>query len=225
MTIKYCLPIIKSNTEEIEKIIKDNKDSYYLFEVWLDYIEDLNLEFIEKLTASLGERIIFLFRRQGLERVKMDKKRKHQIINLLKDSSALLDLDIFNQKKEIDYIYSHKIKLNLILSYHNYKQTPHDKNLNKIIKHMKKYRPLIYKVSTFCQKEEDCLRLLNLLIKIRKKNVKFIILGMGQHGVATRIFGTVWGNEMIFAPKTLKQKSAPGQIIKEDLERILKIIC
>lgn len=219
MKIKYCLPVIKSNIKEVQKIIKENKTHGY-FEIWLDYIEDLDLEFIGKLKKSLEGRVIFLFRRQNLEKVKMDLNLRYKIINLLKNSEVLLDLDIFNQKQELKYIYNNKINLNLILSYHNYKKTPEDDELNKIIEEMRKYKPFIYKVSTFCQTDQDCLRLLDLLMKLKKEKLKFIILGMGEKGRKTRIFSPVLGNQMNFAPTSLKEKSAPGQLTKSQLDKI-----
>ena len=45
---------------------------------------------------------------------------------------------------------------------------------------------------------------------------------MGEFGTITRIFGTLWGNEMIYAPKEKKNASAPGQLTKIQLETIFK---
>lgn len=47
---------------------------------------------------------------------------------------------------------------------------------------------------------------------------------MGEFGIITRIFGTIWGNEMIFAPKSIEGASAPGQLTKKQLEDIFKAL-
>lgn len=220
MRIKYCLPIIKSNFEEIEKITGKNID-YDYFEIWLDYIKDLKIEYVEKLSKKLKDKVIVLFRRKNLEKIKMDESLRYQIIDLIKDSKSLLDLDISNQKKELSYINNHQIKLSLIVSYHNYKKTPDNEELDEIIEEMKKYQTLIYKISTFCQTEEDCLRLMDLLIKLKRENLKFIVLGMGEKGRKSRIFTPALGNQMNFAPVSLKEKSAPGQLTKNQLDKLV----
>jgi 3-dehydroquinate dehydratase type I len=75
-----------------------------------------------------------------------------------------------------------------------------------------------------CQTEQDALRLLQLLLELKAKNQRCIILGMGEHGITTRIFGTLWGNELIFAPETLAEQSAPGQLTRQQLDNITAIL-
>lgn len=224
MKNKYCLPIIKKTTKEVLRIINNNLTKYSYFEVWLDYIDDFELEFIQKLSEKLGKKLILLFRRQGLASIKMDLEKRFRIISSLQNSRCLLDLDIGTQKQEVDYMNTHQLKLKTILSYHNYQATPPQEELIKILDDMFKNNATIYKLSTFCESSDDAVRLLNILLVLRNKKLKHIILGMGKHGVITRIFGTLWGNEMIFAPSSLKDKSAPGQLTKGELEEIFRII-
>ena len=66
MQINYCLPIIKNNKEEILEIIEKNISEFQFFEVWLDYVEDLDDVFVEKLINLLNDRLIVLFRRQKI---------------------------------------------------------------------------------------------------------------------------------------------------------------
>ena len=47
---------------------------------------------------------------------------------------------------------------------------------------------------------------------------------MGEKGFITRIFGTIWGNEITFAPKTLAEKSASGQLTKKQMEDVFSKI-
>ena len=100
--------------------------------------------------------------------------------------------------------------------------TPEDNKLREIIDIMDEYRPTVYKIATMCTNERDALRLLQLLLELKKRNLKYILLGMGKSGVITRIFGTLWGNEMIFAPRVSIEQSAPGQLTRNQLENIFK---
>lgn len=230
--IKYCLPIIKNSKEEVLQEILHNLDRYDFFEVWLDYIEDLDEDFIKTITHKFKGKLILLLRRQNLETGKLSSDLKNKIIKLLEDSKSILDLDIVDQKDELEFLTKSNSKVKRIVSYHNYKETPSLENLEDIIEEMENFNPDIFKIATFCKNEEDSLKLLNLLLILKKQNEqvlsnqnkKFIILGMGGKGLITRIFGAVWGNEFNFAPVDLKERSAEGQLTKRQLESILKEI-
>src|SRR3989344_5175296 len=189
MNIRYCLPIVKNKKEKIVAIIKNNQD-YSYFELWLDYIKDLDVELVKQLADQMGEKLILVFRRKNLEAVQLNSKKRQEIISLLNNSLALLDLDIFNQKEELEYIRANDLKIKTIISYHNYDQTPEDEKL----------------------------------YAMKEKHVKCIILGMGNFGMVTRIFGSIWGNEMIFAPITKPEESAEGQLTKKQLEKIFELL-
>lgn len=217
----YCLPIIKKDKKKILEIVEKNKNSYSYFEIWLDYIQDLNEDFIENLIQKYPNKIIFLFRRQALEKNKMTASKKKELLVFLANKKAFVDLDI-SQQEELNFLDISKY--NLILSYHDYTKTPENENLYKIIKTMEKYNPSIYKISTFCVKDQDPLRLLNLLLQLKSENKKFIILGMGHKGLITRIFGSYLGNELIFAPKKIKEQSAQGQLTLKQFKTIFSTI-
>lgn len=222
MKNKYCLPIIKTKKEEVLKIIHSSIANYTYFEVWLDYIDNLDSLFIEELVKLLDKRLILLFRRQNLEKVKIDLDKRLEIISLLNNSQSLIDLDIFDQKEELNYIAKDQLKIKLIVSYHDYQQTPRNEKLKEIVGIMNKYKPTIYKIATICNSQKDALRLLQLLLEFKEKNLKYIVLGMEKFGEITRIYGTIWGNEMIFAPQKNIDQSALGQLTRDQLQTIFK---
>jgi len=82
---------------------------------------------------------------------------------------------------------------------------------------MNKHNPDIYKIATMCTSETDALKLLLLQQNLKGQNKRHIVLGMGEFGTITRVFGTLWGNELIYAPLTQEEASAPGQLTKEEL--------
>ncbi len=222
MNKKYCLPIFKSKKEEVLEVIRSNIAEYSYFEVWLDYIDDLDETFIKELMELLQEKLILLFRRQNLEKVKLELEKRIRVISLLGNSESLIDLDVFDQKDELEYIKNAQLEIKTIVSYHDYEKTPESEKLKEILDTMNKYKPTIYKVSTMCTKEIDALRLLQFLLELKERNLKYIVLGMGKSGMITRIFGTLWGNEMIFAPRVAIEQSAPGQLTRDQLEAIFK---
>ncbi|MBI2597270.1 type I 3-dehydroquinate dehydratase [Candidatus Daviesbacteria bacterium] len=224
MKIKYCLPIIKNSKEEVLQEILQNLERYDFFEVWVDYIENIDEKFVQNLKEQFREKLIVVFRRQNLEELKMSKDERLKIISILKNSRALLDLDIFGQKEELDHIKNNRQEVKTIVSYHNYKETPDDSKLKEIIDTMKIHDPAIFKIATKCNSPKDALRLMGLFLAMKEEGVKGIVLGMGKFGIITRIFGTMWGNEMIFAPKNVAESSAPGQLTKKHLETIFRVL-
>lgn len=223
MKINYCLPIIKNNKKKVLEIVNQNVPYYSYFEIWLDYLQDLDTEFIDLLCSLYEEKLVFLFRRQNLEEIKMPKDAREKIIWQIANTKSLLDLDI-SQKSELDYIKDKNLKPNLILSLHDYKKTPSFPEMIDTISDMEKHHPEIIKFSTFCNSEQDCVKLLNLLMHLKQEKKKFIVMGMGEEGVIARVAGAIWGNEMNYAPISLEEKSAPGQLTKVDLEKVLEII-
>lgn len=197
-------------------MIFENRKAYDFFEIWLDYVEDLDLAFIKELIKKYNGKLIFLFRRQNLEKIHLLLKNRLEIMDLVGKSSCLVDLDL-SQEEEL----KHSGKVKLIASYHNYQETPSDEKLAEIIEKMRQFKPTVYKISAFCKSDLDSLRLMDLLLELRDQKHRYIILGMGEKGRMTRIAGAVLGNEFNFAPLTLSGKSASGQLTKRDLEKII----
>jgi 3-dehydroquinate dehydratase-1 len=217
MTPQYCLPILKSDKAEVLGLVQANLDNYGFFEVWLDYVEDIDDNFMAKL-GDLGERLVVTFRRKDLETPKMDAGQRQKLLESLANTPVLVDLDITTQKAELDQAKG----LNLVTSYHNYQKTPDTLQLEAIIDTMRTYQPAVFKLSTLCQTAEDALRLLQQLLKLKDSGLDAIVSGMGEHGAATRIFGPLWGSKMVFAPLDADEASAPGQLTRQQLETIFK---
>lgn len=221
MKIKYCLPIIKNTKKEVLKSLRIR--GYNFYEIWLDYIQDLDGQFILNIAKKYNNKLIFLFRRKNLEKIKLSLERRKEIILILKKFNVFLDIDFLTQYEDLESL-KNSGKIKLILSYHNYRETPKFDYLNILINKMMKYDPYIFKIATFCKEETDSLNLLNLLLKLNEQRIRYIIVGMGSKGLITRIAGALWGNEINFAPADLAQKSAEGQLTQKQLEKILQEI-
>jgi 3-dehydroquinate dehydratase I len=220
MNYSYCLPVIQSKKSDVQKQIKKSADEYRYFEIWLDYIEDLDETFVMDLIKELNEKLIVLFRRQNLEKTTMSALKRNKYLALFSNTQAFVDLDVFDQKTELLFCDTNKLTIKKIISYHNYAITPDTNRMHEILHEMDGYSPHIYKIATMINSDEDALRLLQLLQFIKQKDKKYIILGMGKKGQFTRIVGSLLGNEMIFAPSNANGITAPGQLLKDQFETI-----
>ena len=62
MQIKYCLPLVCERAQEVTDAIAQHEREYAFFEVWLDYLDEANGDFIRQLSEQYPDRILFLFR-------------------------------------------------------------------------------------------------------------------------------------------------------------------
>jgi|SRR5665213_2153103 len=222
MRIDYCLPIIKGAKADVLETIRNNDVEYSYFEVWLDYVDGVDEAFINQLVELAGKKLVLLFRRQNLEPINMPAEQRFDILSQLDKTPVLVDLDITTQLAELDYARGHNLTLKTIVSYHNYEQTPDSARLEAIIGTIGGYQPDIYKLAALCGSSEDALRLLQQLLAFTAQDQAAIVLGMGEPGLVTRVFGALWGNAMTFAPLIKQEQSAPGQLTRRQLEAVFK---
>lgn len=224
MKDKYCLPIIASDMAEIRQLIEGNEQNYGYFEIWLDYIDVLDEQELFKIIENYASRIVLVFRRQKLEEITMPLPRRLELLEKLGDKECLIDLAIPQQIEELEYVKNNGLNLKTIISFHDYDKTPGDEELDSLIKKMNDYSAYIVKVATFCNEETDALRLLELQVRLKKQGRKHIILGMGEAGKITRVYGTLWGNALAFVPNTMDKASDPGQFTLKNFDNIIKTL-
>ena len=170
MKPKFCLPIIETAKAEVFKIIEKNND-FDFFEVWIDHVKDSDRQFIKTLINLLKDRLIIVLRRIDGKDIENNFKKRIEVIRLLNNKPCLLDLDIKNTK-ELNFISQNDLHISLINSFHDFKKTPSKKVIFQIISAMKKNKPKIIKIATFCRSEEDAVRLMNILQTLNKEGRK-----------------------------------------------------
>jgi 3-dehydroquinate dehydratase-1 len=220
----YCLPIIATSVHEIESVIGINIYMYQYFEIWIDYIEHFQTSQLVNLAKLYPGRLIVVFRRKLLERPLLDTEIHKQILAKLSLYDCYIDLDIFDQQSELAQIKGTHMETSVICSYHNYENTPSMTELSNIIASMMQYEPQIYKISCHCQNEQSALRLLELLLDLKVQKLKYIVLGMGDYGSITRLYGPLWGNHLNFLALRPGMESANGQLSIDQFKKISKTI-
>lgn len=220
--LKLCLPIIQASVADVLDDITAASKDYQIIEIWLDYVEDLRKETVATLLQPITRAIpLLLFRRQKLETIRMPLELRCDIMREL-PVTAWLDLDVRHQREEINWCREHRPDLSLVISYHNYDETPSDTELRSIVAEMDQAGATIFKFSTFCQSRHDALRLMSLLLELKEQGRRTTVLGMGEQGKATRIIGPLWGSEIAYAPQDVANSSAPGQLSLKQLSAIFK---
>jgi len=110
---------------------------------------------------------------------------------------------------------NHKCKV--IVSYHNYDETPDFAELQRIADTAHSMGADVAKVACMCKSKSDVLNLLNLY----NSDYQLLAIGMGAVGSVTRIAAVSMGAPFTFVAVADGNATAPGQIT-EDIMRILK---
>lgn len=111
---------------------------------------------------------------------------------------------------------AHEAGMKVVMSYHNFNETPHDSDLREKLKNMEVLGGDILKVAVMPKNDFDTRRMIELSLATNKERSKpSVIIAMGKKGEITRIIGRETGACLTFA--SCENGSAPGQLGLEEL--------
>lgn len=112
--------------------------------------------------------------------------------------------------------------LTTIASHHDFTATPDDATLNAIADEARDRGAAICKIAATAQCASDTTRLLDLL-RARAADQGMIVIAMGPHGVASRVFFPLCGSLLTYG--FLDEAVAPGQLSIRELRAELARYC
>lgn len=218
MRERICVSIGAKTIKELSSSIKKALDLSDFLEIRFDFLEQSDFSSAIKITDLVKSRSVFTlrplkqhgeFRGNEIERIEILKK-------LYDVHPMLLDVEydtIINNTSLNNYLQN---KSNVLISWHNFFNTPSDEYLEKKINDMKKFSNNI-KLVTMATNVTDSLRVLNLYDKFKDSNL--ITFAMGDCGVISRILCTFYGKSP-FTYASLEKSIAPGQLSVIEMRRI-----
>ena len=105
----------------------------------------------------------------------------------------------------------------VIISYHNFKETPPDQQLVKLIRKGKAKGGDIIKLAVMSRTEEDVTRLLGLTYQHRDDHI--ITISMGKKGRISRIVAPLFGSLLTYG--YVDSPIAPGQLSIGELKKMM----
>ncbi|GAA3020584.1 type I 3-dehydroquinate dehydratase [Tetragenococcus solitarius] len=234
---KMCVPITGKTTEEIAEQANRAKQSIAEIVEWRadlfsesQEIDDM-METLEMIAGILPEKIL-LFTFRSVEEGgnwPVSLKMYHDLC-LAAASTQMIDLiDIEFGKVEFlgrKFVQDLKIQgVKIIMSSHDYDQTPEDATMIYRIGVMNQFGADIGKIAAMPHSLEDVLRMMNIVSKSRAFNqLPIATISMGDLGKVSRITGEITGSVLTFGSLEDAQTSAPGQIPIEELQFILETL-
>jgi 3-dehydroquinate dehydratase-1 len=219
---RICVSIGAKTIKELSSSIKKALELSDFLEIRFDFLEQADFSSAIKITDLVKSRSVFTlrplkqhgeFRGNEIERIELLKK-------LYDVHPMLLDVEydtIINNTSLNNYLQN---KSNVLISWHNFFNTPSDEYLEKKINDMKKFSNNI-KLVTMAKNVTDSFRLLNLYEKFKDSNL--ITFAMGDYGIISRILCTIYGKSP-FTYASLEKPIASGQLSVIEMRRIYERI-
>jgi len=169
-------------------------------------LSHLRLEDIAILKKESNKKLIFTCRGGVFK----DDKNEEAYLNAIESAYDYIDIDLEKDGHLLPSLLqalSHS-STQVILSYHNYKETPSSTELEQIIQKLSSSQADLIKIATMALSIED----VNRLMVCQLKNKNTICLGMGAHATESRIRSLKNGGFFTFVAYDVSKSTAQGQI-------------
>lgn len=205
-----CVPIKQKSSKEAIKTMVSAQRVADLSEIWFDEILDFSEKKLNEIIKKKKMPIIYKW--QG---------NHENLKTILKKNIEYIDIDLKTKKTIINEIRTLSPKTKIIMSFHDFKKTPKDSDLKKIISKMKTKKIDIFKIATFANDLSDNFRIFKILSDLKEKGEKAICLCMGEKGKFSRVAGHLLGNYLMYAPLDKKDITAEGQLTVKEIKKCL----
>ncbi len=131
-------------------------------------------------------------------------------LKAIESSYEYIDIDLQHDGHLLPKLYPalSQSSCQLILSYHNYNETPSSKKLAEIIHELTSSKADLIKVATLLHQQDD----IEKLIQAQNSHKNTICLGMGELATKSRIQSLLNGGAFTFAAYDLSKSTAKGQL-------------
>ena len=230
--LTVCVPLKSGTFEEVVNLSREvESEGGDLVEIWLDSLPfthsksrkdqkllsalcgmiDLPILCVHKSHAEHG-----LF--QGSEEDRIALLQKAVVVGV-----DYVDVGIQTDKHLIqalkNTIEEHGSITQLIISYHNYKETPEFDELKKKVLEAKKLGADIVKIATYANSESDNDIIFKLLDFIYEQGIRGIGVCMSGCGVRSRLKGCKHGSIWTYGNLEGKSTTADGQLTLQELKQ------
>ncbi len=151
-----------------------------------------------------------------------DKERLELLKSAIISGANYVDIEIDSPQSYIKELslFAKQNNCKVILSYHNFEQTPNKIILQEIIDSAKEYNPAYIKIVTKAITKQDASRILSLY----ETNNNLIAFCMGEIGKISRIASLFLGADFTYASLEKGNETASGQLNYETINEITSLI-
>jgi len=186
-------------------------------EIRFDFVSPNRMQAAIDAVRGIRSKAVFTLRSkdQGGKFAGSEQERIEWLKKLAEQKPMLLDVEL-DTIKENDELADFLEKTPILVSWHDFQQTPPSDELAEILSEMRIYSNYV-KVVTTAKSVEDSLRLLELYE--RTTGLHPVIFAMGDAGIVSRILCTIVGNAP-FTYTSLEKAVAPGQLTVKQMRKL-----
>lgn len=226
MPAQICAVIAEESVSAAREAMTKAAAVADLIELRLDYLTDFDFSNLNNLRSLLEHKpvpVIITCRaiEEGGKQQIEERTRLRLLVEGARSLADYCDIEAAH--------YGEAASLNpdasrLIVSYHNFDQTPAD--LNAVYDRVTALPAAVHKIVTQAGTITDSLDLFSLLDRAKRDSRKLIALAMGEPGLMTRVLGPSRGCFLTYGSLVPGRGSASGQVTCEqlvDLYRVRKL--
>lgn len=202
--------------DKIESAFENGLD---IAEIRVDLFEDKSPKSINSVINCIGKKPKILTIRSSVEGGSWNdtENQRLDIYKKFIPISEAVDIEL-SSKTIIDEVIDEakKNNVNVIISYHNFEQTPDIEELKNVISQAREKGADIVKIATHINSEKD-IEILKQVLSDSQNDL--VIIGMGEKGTKTRVEFPRFGSLITFC--NVERETAPGQIGLNELQEML----
>ncbi len=214
----------RKNSAFIKKAKSQGAD---LLEIRIDQFKNVEQDYILKTIAQIkgnGLPIIATIRSKKEGGKYLAESKRLKLFEAIIPLIDAIDIELSSQQILNNVVEkAHQKRKTVIISYHNFKETPNKGMLEKLIKKIKIEGGDIVKIACLAKNRKDLLGLMEFTLEHRNKNL--VTISMGETGAISRVLFPFLGS--LFSYAYLGTPSAPGQlplkVLHEELSRFKKL--
>jgi len=213
---RICIPITADTIDKALVDLKKAEKLTDLIELRIDFIKDINENKLEELLKNKMKEVIVTCRPEfeGGNFIGSEEERILLLKKAIELNADYVDIEFKTDENFIDNIIKNKKNSKIIISYHNFNETPSEDELRNLYNKIKKLNSDLVKIVTFANSLNDNFRIFKLL-KNKNNLVSFCMSAKGQ---MSRILSPKFNSAIIFASLEKNKESAPGQIRIEEMK-------
>lgn len=215
MKTRVCAVVTADNAKGALDAMK-KAESADLIELRLDFIKDMEVEKLKNMVQNSAKPIIVTcrpLRFGGLFRGE-EKERLALLSKAVELGADFIDVEF--QSKIMNKIINNKGKCKIIISHHDFEETPALEKLQSIYDQINKLSPDFVKIATAANSINDNFEIFDLL----KSKSNLIAFCMGQKGEISRILAPKFGSAVTYCSISKGKESASGQITLEEMKNL-----
>lgn len=216
-----CIPVIAQDTEgAIKKIIEAEKHAD-ICEIRLDLMDSFQLD---QITEAAKKPVIITYRseKEGGKGAAEPSEIADMLITAAQKNADYIDVELSMPDEWRNKVIRNRGNSRIIISTHITDNTPSSDDLNILLENSIRANGDIVKIVTMANSHDDNLRMLDLVSRAHKRDIKIIAFCMGAAGRMSRVFSLLLGGYLAFTSLETGEESAPGQIPVNEMKQLLE---